>query len=190
VLGHSPLVTGLAFGGAGLAAIAGGVVAPRIIGRLGSHVSLVLALVVQGLGIAILLVAGQSDSGVIVVLIALSVAFFGHAYGITAYMVTATSGLPNEQQGLATGLTTLSQQIALTLGTPILSAIAVARTSSVESSRPAVEALLEGIHAAIGIDVLVHLAAAALVAVFLLRRASTPTVATEARPAAALPGTS
>lgn len=190
VLDRSPLATGLAFGGAGLAAVAGGIAAPRIMGRLGTHASLVIAVVIQGLGIALLLGVGQGAGGIILVIAALSVAFFGHAYGITAYMVTATSGLPDEQQGLATGLTTLSQQIALTLGTPILSAIAVARTSSLEATRSTAEAMLGGIHHAVAIDVIVHLAAAALIAIFLLRhrsrsqRAAGPVPAAEPSPSA------
>ena len=174
VLGRSPLATGLAFGGAGLAAVAGGIVAPSVIGRLGPHRSLVIALVTQGSGIALLLAAGQGGGGIVLVVGALSFAFFGHAYGITAYMVTATSGLPDHQQGLATGLTTLSQQIALTLGTPILSAIAVARTSSLEPSSSAVDAALGGIHLAVGAAVIAQLAAAALIAIFLLRSRPSP----------------
>ena len=33
-------------------------------------------------------------------------------------MVTATTGLPDTEQGLATGLTTMSQQIGITMGIP------------------------------------------------------------------------
>jgi hypothetical protein len=44
--------------------------------------------------------------------------------GIVAYTVTATSGLPAEEQGLATGLTTMTQLVALTIGIPVIGAIA------------------------------------------------------------------
>ncbi|WP_405875281.1 MULTISPECIES: hypothetical protein [unclassified Streptomyces] len=43
---------------------------------------------------------------------------------IVAYTSTGTSNLPNEEQDLATGLTTMAQNVALTIGIPILSAIA------------------------------------------------------------------
>ncbi|MCK9931924.1 hypothetical protein MXD62_33130 [Frankia sp. Mgl5] len=42
--------------------------------------------------------------------VASAVGFFGHASGLAAYLVTATSGLPDAQQGLATGLVTIPSQ--------------------------------------------------------------------------------
>lgn len=169
VLELSPLVTGLAFAAAGVAAVAGGMVAPRFIARIGSQASLAIALAVQGLGFALLLFAGPSSIGLAVVIAALAVAFFGHAYGIVSYMVTVTSGLPDEEQGFASGLITMSQQVALTLGIPILSAIAIARTGALQSTVSTVEATLGGIHLAIVVDVAVNLLGAALIAMFLWR---------------------
>ena len=46
---------------------------------------------------------------------------------IVGFMVLATSGLPDGEQGLATGLTSLSQQVGITLGIPVVSAVATAR---------------------------------------------------------------
>jgi EmrB/QacA subfamily drug resistance transporter len=171
VLHYSPLATGMAFAAAGVAAIAGGTVAPRFIERIGSPASLTIGLAMQGLGFTALLFAGLEHSGVYVVIAALGVAFFGHAYGIVSYMVTVTSGLPDEDQGLATGLITMSQQVALTLGIPILSAIAIARAGALEPTTSALAATLGGIHLAIVVDVAVNLAAAGLVALFLWRGA-------------------
>jgi MFS family permease len=170
VLDFSPVVTGMAFAASGIAAVVGGIMAPRFIARIGSHASLAIALAIQGLGFAALLLLGLEDSaGLILVIAALGFAFFGHAYGIVSYMVTVTSGLPDEEQGLATGLITLSQQVALTLGVPIISAIAVARTGALQPTTSAAEATLGGIHLAVFADVAVHVAAAALVTVFLWR---------------------
>jgi MFS family permease len=146
-------------------------VAPRFIERIGSPASLTIGLAMQGLGFTALLFAGLEHSGVYVVIAALGVAFFGHAYGIVSYMVTVTSGLPDEDQGLATGLITMSQQVALTLGIPILSAIAIARAGALEPTTSALAATLGGIHLAIVVDVAVNLAAAGLVALFLWRGA-------------------
>jgi hypothetical protein len=42
-----------------------------------------------------------------------------------AFTVTATSGLPDEEQGLATGLTSMTQQAGITVGIPVLGAVAV-----------------------------------------------------------------
>jgi MFS family permease len=123
-LGFSPLATGLVFAAPGVSAVVAGTVAPRIIGRAGPRATLVGGIALQAVGFAALLATGTQRSGLIVVLVALGVAFFGHVTGIVAYTVTATSGLPADEQGLATGLTTMTQLVALTIGIPVIGAIA------------------------------------------------------------------
>jgi hypothetical protein len=44
--------------------------------------------------------------------------------GIVSYTVIATSGLPDDEQGLATGLVTMTQLVGLTIGIPVIGAIA------------------------------------------------------------------
>jgi MFS family permease len=75
------------------------------------------------------------------------IGFFAHVTSIVAYTVTGTSGLRNEEQGLATGLTSMTQQVAITIGIPILSSVAA--TQSVE---------LTGIHLALSVNVAFTLA--------------------------------
>ncbi|MFG2972943.1 MFS transporter, partial [Streptomyces sp. NPDC048331] len=50
----------------------------------------------------------------------------GNMLVIVGFMVTATTGLPDHEQGMATGLATMTQQIGITMGTPIMSAVAAA----------------------------------------------------------------
>jgi len=146
VLGFSPLVTGLVFGVPGLASVAAGVIAGRFIGRFGSRRVLVAGLTVQGLMTLPLVFLGADRSALAILVPALFIGFFGHVTAIVAYTVTATSGLPDQEQGLATGLTSMTQQVALTVGVPFLGAIAATR--SVE---------LTGIHLALGVNVTVTL---------------------------------
>lgn len=146
ILGFSPLTTGLIFGVPGLAAVAAGVIAGRFIGRFGSRKVLAVGLSVQGLATLPLVFLGAGRVALAVLIPALFIGFFGHVTSIVAYTVTGTSGLPNEEQGLATGLTTMTQQVAISIGIPILSAIAA--TQSVE---------LTGIHLALSVDVAVTL---------------------------------
>ncbi|OEV22238.1 hypothetical protein AN219_27115, partial [Streptomyces nanshensis] len=47
----------------------------------------------------------------------------GNMLVIVGFMVTATSGLPDAEQGLATGLASMSQQVGITMGTPVMSAV-------------------------------------------------------------------
>jgi hypothetical protein len=66
--------------------------------------------------------------------------------------VIGTSALPNEEQGLATGLTSMTQQVALTVGAPIM--VSIAATQSVE---------LTGTHLALGVNVAVTLASVVVI---------------------------
>ena len=152
ILGLSPLATGLVFGIPGLASVASGVLAGRFIGRFGGRMVLAVGMSMQGLATLPLVFLGTGRVAVVVLVAALFVGFFGHVAAIVAYTVTGTSGLPNEEQGLATGLTSMTQQVAITVGIPILSAVAA--TQSVQ---------LTGIHLALGVNVVVTLASAALV---------------------------
>ncbi|MCW2916042.1 MAG: major facilitator superfamily 1 [Actinomycetia bacterium] len=171
VLGYSPLVTGLALGMLGAGTFAGGIAAPRIIGRLGTRVTLILGFVVQGLATAALLGLGEARGSLALMLVATAIGGFGNLLAIVAFMGAATSGLPEEEQGLATGLATMTQQVAITLGIPVMSAIATARTSTLNISATHTVAILGGVHMAIIVNAAITLAGAALVAIFLRRAA-------------------
>ncbi|TMQ96669.1 MFS transporter [Actinomadura soli] len=156
VLGFSALATGLALGVLGAGTFAGGVAAPRIMGRLGGRTTLVGGLVLQAAATVALLGLGESRDALPLLLVATAVGGFGNLVAIVAFMGTATSGLPDGEQGLATGLATMTQQVAITLGIPVMSAVATANTS-----------VLGGVHAATAVNVAIVLAGAALVRTFL-----------------------
>jgi MFS family permease len=152
ILGLSPLATGLVFGVPGLASVAAGVLAGRAIGRFGSRVLLTAGLTVQALATLPLVFLGPDRTALLILVPALFVGFFGHVAAIVAYTVTATSGLPDEEQGLATGLTSMTQQVGITVGIPVLSAVAA--TQAVE---------LAGLHLALGAAVAVTLTSVVLI---------------------------
>lgn len=152
ILGLSPLTTGLIFGIPGLAAIGAGIVAGRLIGRFGSRKVLSIGLAVQGLATVPLIFMGATPIALAILIPALFIGFFGHVTSIVAYTVTGTSGLPNSEQGLATGLTSMTQQVAIVIGIPILSAIAATQAAE-----------LAGIHLALMVDVTITLVAVALI---------------------------
>ncbi len=146
VLRFSPLATGLIFGVPGLASVAAGVMAGRFIGRFGSRKVLAAGMCVQGLATLPLVFLGTGRVALAVLVPALFTGFFGHVTSIVAYTVTGTSGLPGRGQGLATGLTWMTMQVAITVGFPVLSSVAA--TQSVE---------LAGIHLALAVGVAVTL---------------------------------
>ncbi|WP_329518985.1 MFS transporter [Spirillospora sp. NBC_01491] len=156
VLGFSPLTTGLALGVLGAGTFAGGVAAPRIMARAGGRWTLAGGLVLQAAATAALLGLGESRGGLGLMLAATAIGGFGNLVAIVAFMGTATSGLPDGEQGLATGLATMTQQVAITVGIPVMSAVATARAG-----------VLDGIHTATLVNAGLALAGAALIAVFL-----------------------
>ncbi|MGW2157850.1 MFS transporter [Nonomuraea sp. NPDC001699] len=158
VLGLSPLATGLVFGIPGLASVVAGVIAGRFVGRYGSRLVLVVGMTVQALATLPTVLLGTGWTALAVLVPALFVGFFGHVTAIVAYTVTGTSGLPDEEQGLATGLTSMTQQVAITVGVPLLGAVAATRGGE-----------LAGIRLALLVDVAMTLAAVALISYGLRR---------------------
>lgn len=122
VLGLDPVTTGAVIAIIGIVAVVGALFVPRLIGAVGQVRVLVGGLVVQGAGTVIVAFAGDHSGSILIICLGLAVATLGHIASIIAYTVTATSGLPDDEQGLATGLTSTSQQVALALGTPVLAA--------------------------------------------------------------------
>ena len=144
----------MVFGVPGLAAVVAGVLVGRFLGRFGYRKVLAAGLFVQGLTILPLVFLGADQTGLAlaVVISSLFVGFFAHVICIVAYTVTGTTGLPNEEQGVAAGLTSLTQQVALTVGIPFLGAIAA--TQSV---------WLAGFHLALTVGVIVTFVSVALI---------------------------
>ncbi|MEU5654401.1 MFS transporter [Streptomyces sp. NPDC047737] len=124
----SALGTGLVFGIQGLASVAAGMYAARIVGRFGARRTLVLSLLGQGAFIAALLGLGE-DSGVLLATVAVSLASACHLGAIISYGLTVTSGVPDEEQGLATGLVTTTQQVGITVGIPLLGVLSTTQGS-------------------------------------------------------------
>jgi MFS family permease len=159
VLHFGPLATGLVFGVPGLASVAAGIVAGRIIARRGAHTVLLVALLVQGGLTAPMILLGTQPVWLWLLIPALFVGFFGHITAVVAATVTATSEVPDSHKGLATGLVTTSQRVAVTVGIPLLGAVMTIRAD-----------LLAGIHLALAADVLLTLTAMILIRAGLSRR--------------------
>jgi MFS family permease len=154
VLDLSAFETGLVFGVQGVLSAVAGAYAPKVIGRLGARRTLVASLAGQGALIAALLGLNAHTWSVWLAVSAVSLASMGHLGAIISYGLTVTSGVPDEEQGLATGLVTSTQQVGITIGIPLLGVLA---TTS--------DDLLTGVHTVLAVDAAVVLAAAALVAV-------------------------
>ncbi|MFD3942452.1 MFS transporter [Streptomyces sp. NPDC058579] len=158
-LGLSAFGTGLVFGVQGVLSVLAGSLASKIIGRFGARRTLVVALFGQGVFVATLLGLG-SESGAVFATVGVSLASMFHLAAIISYGVTVTSGVPDEEQGLATGLVTTTQQVGLTVGIPLLGVLATTGPS-----------LYDGVRTVLAIDAAIVVAAALLLAVGLRKRA-------------------
>ncbi|MBT2439301.1 MFS transporter [Streptomyces sp. ISL-36] len=158
-LGLSAFATGLVFGVQGVVSVFAGSVAPKVIGRIGARRTLVLSLAGQGVFVAALLGIG-AHSGAVLAGVAVSLASICHLGAIISYGVTVTSGVPDEEQGLATGLVTTTQQVGITVGIPLLGVLATTGGD-----------LYGGVRTVLAVDAAIVLATALLLAIGLRRRA-------------------
>jgi len=171
VLGYSPLAAGLSFAVLGIGTVIGGLLAPRVIARAGRKNAIITGLLVQAAATAPLILLGTGSGWIIVLLLATFIGGVANLIAIVGFMVTATSGLADEEQGMATGLATMSQQVGITMGIPIMSAIATARIHALGEQTPGT--ILSGVTTAITANALLCVVTALAVALFLsLREAS------------------
>jgi MFS family permease len=126
VRGYTPLEAGLAFAVLGIGTVVGGMAGPRVIGRAGGKRAVAAGFGVQAAATLPLAFLSGVPGWLGVLLVATFAGGVANLIAIVGFMVTATSGLPDGEQGLATGLTTMSQQVGITLGTPVMSAIVIA----------------------------------------------------------------
>lgn len=158
ILHLSSFETGLVFGVQGVLSAVAGTYAPKVIGRIGARRTLIASLTGQAALTATLLTLNTHTWSVWVATAAVSLASMCHLGAIISYGLTVTSGVPDEEQGLATGLVTSTQQVGITVGIPLLGVLA---TTSGD--------LMSGVHTVVGIDAAIVLGAAVLVAVGLGR---------------------
>jgi EmrB/QacA subfamily drug resistance transporter len=176
VLGFSPIQAGLAFLPFTAGIIIGAGLAQRLVPRLGAReVPLIgMALAVAGLLLYLRLEPGGTYVGDLLpgmVLVSIGM-------GLTFVPVTliATSGIPHDDAGLASGLFNTSQQIGGALGLAILSTLAASATanslagvSGEETPADQAQALVDGFHVAfLGSAIVV--AVGAMLLLLLLRR--------------------
>ena len=125
VLGYSALATGAAFAVLGAGTVLGGMLGPRVIARVGARRAVAGGLLVQAAATLPLVALGTDGAWIVPLLVAMFAGGVANLVAIVGFMVVATSGVPDREQGLATGLTSLSQQVGITLGIPVVSAVAM-----------------------------------------------------------------
>ncbi|WP_328475297.1 DHA2 family efflux MFS transporter permease subunit [Actinoplanes sp. NBC_00393] len=130
VLRMDPLQAGLALTPGAIGIALGARAASLTIGRLGPRRLFVAGSLLAAAGLAWLSLIGPDDRYVWAVLPPLVLVMAGLGASGLPLTVTATSGLPAEQAGLASGLLNASKQVGSAVGLAVLVAVASAASST------------------------------------------------------------
>jgi predicted MFS family arabinose efflux permease len=179
VLGYKPLEAGIAFlpFTAGIMVSAG--LAAQFAPKVGVRLVAGIGMILSAAGLLLLTQLPVHGSYVTDVLPAMILTSLGMGAVFMPLTLLATTGLRNEDQGLASGLFNTSQQIGGALGLAVLSTIAASKTSAAGGAQnPA--ALVTGFHWAFGAGAAFVLAAL-VVMVAMLRQRDVERIEAEAR---------
>ena len=144
VLGFGPLKAGLAFlpFTAGIMVSAG--IASTLTPRIGVRPVATVGMLLSAAGLLLLARLPVDGSYAVDLLPSILLTSLGMGAVFMPLTLVATTGLENEDQGLASGLFNTSQQIGGALGLAILSTVAASQAESFQGSQA--EALVEGFH--------------------------------------------
>ena len=122
-LNYSPLLTGIAILPLAIAIVITQTVSNRVIRARGLAFSGTLGMALQAAGIAWLLLAVMDGSYVYGVLPGLVLHGVGNGFAFPTFFTGATRGVPDEQQGMASGAVNTSVQIGGGLGVAVLASV-------------------------------------------------------------------
>jgi EmrB/QacA subfamily drug resistance transporter len=176
VLGYSPLEAGLAFLPFTAGIIVGAGLSQALVSRIGARDLPLIGMTMAIAGMILFLRLEPSGDYVTDVLPGFILASIGMGLTFVPITLIATSGIPHEDAGLASGLFNTSQQIGGSLGLAILSTFAVGARDDTLAEIPGeptaeqtAQALVDGFHVAyVGSAILI--AVAAVLLLLLLRR--------------------
>jgi EmrB/QacA subfamily drug resistance transporter len=167
VLGFGPLEAGLAFLPFSAGIMISASLASQLATRVGVRPVAAVGFVLAAGGLALLTQLPVHGSYAVNVLPALLLSSLGIGAVFMPLTLIATTGLADEDQGLASGLFNTSQQVGGALGLAVLSTLATSKTHAAGGSP--IHALVVGFHWAFGVGAVAMLAALAVL-VALLRR--------------------
>ncbi len=176
VLDFSPIQSGLAFLPFTAGIIIGSIASQQLIPRLGAREVPIIGLIIAVLGMLLFVRLTPDSTYLTDILPGIMLTSIGMGLTFVPLTLIATSGIPVDDAGLASGLFNTSQQVGGALGLALLSTFAANKTADVLSSsggKPTdadtAQALVDGFHVA-WIGCAAFLAAGAVMLFVLLRR--------------------
>jgi predicted MFS family arabinose efflux permease len=137
VRGYGALTTGLGIAPLGLAIMAAAKLAGRLIGQWGLGRTAALGMLVQAVGILLFLRADADADYAGVLLPALVVHGMGNGLSFPSLNIAAVGALPQDQQGLASGLITSAVQIGAGIGVAVLASLMATAGPGIDGYRVA-----------------------------------------------------
>ncbi|WP_405677179.1 MFS transporter [Streptomyces sp. NBC_00868] len=177
VLGSDPLVTGAGQLPLAAANMLGAAVAPRIARRIGATTALTAALFTEAAGLLWLSRISAHGSYATDVLGPTVLVGLGLSVAFVQLTALAVEGVPPQDAGLAGGLVNTTRQVGGAIGLAALATLAGSVTAHAAVHQPRLEALTAGYRTAFTVSASV-LAATALLALYLARRAGPRTATT------------
>jgi EmrB/QacA subfamily drug resistance transporter len=168
VLGYGPLEAGLAFLPFTAGIMVSASLASQFAPRIGVRPVAVAGFLLAAGGLLLLTQLPVDGSYVADVLPALILSSLGMGAVFMPLTLIATTGLEDDDQGLASGLFNTSQQIGGALGLAVLSTLATSKANA--AGGPPLEALVVGFHWAFVAGAVVMLAACAVMVALLRKR--------------------
>ncbi|MFE6840205.1 MFS transporter [Streptomyces sp. NPDC057705] len=182
VLGSSPLVTGAGQLPLAAANMLGAALAPRISRRLGATTTLTAALFTEAAGLLWLSRISAHGSYTTDVLGPSILIGLGLSIAFVQLTSLSVEGVPPQDAGLAGGLVNTTRQVGGAIGLAALATLAGSVTAHAAAHQPRLEALTAGYRTAFTVSASV-MAATALLALFLARRAGPDTTTPSTHPA-------
>jgi MFS family permease len=163
VAGYSALEAGLVFTGFGFSAMLGGLVAPRLVRRVGLRAQLIGVLGVQAAGTALFGVL-SGDERIVAIIVPITLVGFGHIASQIGFTIAGTSQVADQDQGLAGAIVNTASGIGTGFGVALMPAVMGTGAGGALLSG---DRLVPGLHDASLAGVLVVAAAACSVALLL-----------------------
>ncbi|WP_309119855.1 MFS transporter [Paenibacillus sp.] len=124
VHGYSALITGLAFLIPSLAIAAGTQIGERLATRLETRSTLLIGMLIGATGTLLIPIGAHVDSSYLSIVPGLIISGIGQGITWTGMWVAASSGVPEENQGVASGIASTTLNIGNAVGLAILIAVA------------------------------------------------------------------